>query len=264
MPSKTSERSVAIGLCIALVLGVTPAAAQTPAAREAARTKLREGSRQLREGDYADALKSFQEGYRIVPSPKIFFNFALAYQGLARYSDALEAFQRFVAEAADAAPDNLAQAREQIEELKRKVGFLSVRCERAGADILVDGHARAKVPQQSPLAVDPGVHQLVVELAGRTRAQSFTAEAGKPITVNVDLPEPRLAAPAPPPGERGIVGVSTAGPRTEGEDVPYFRRGWFWVAAGVVVAGAVTAGLLLGRRNEYPSPSLGQRQVPEP
>ena len=252
------------GLCLALVLGGAPALAQAPAAREAARLKLREGSRQLREGDYADALRSFQEGYRIVPSPKIFFNFALAYQGLARYADALEAFERFVAQATDAAPDNLAQAREQIAELKSKVGFLSVTCQQAGADILVDGHARAKVPQKTPLAVDPGLHQLVVELGGRSRARSFTAEAGKPIAVTVDLSEPKLAVSAPTSGDRGIVGVRDVPPRTDAEPVPYYQRGWFWVAAGVVVAGAVTAGLLLGRRNEYPSPSLGQRQVPEP
>jgi hypothetical protein len=261
MPSKTSERLAIAGLCAALVLSASPALAQAPAAREAARQKLREGSRLLREGDYADALKSFQEGYRIVPSPKIFFNFALAYQGMARYADALEAFERFVGEASDAAPDNLAQAREQIQELRGKVGFLTVTCPQAGADIVVDGQRRAKVPQPSPLAVDPGPHQLVVEGGGLSRARSFQAEPGGRIAVTVDLAEPKLAVSAPPP-ERPVAGLRTA-PAPNVEEPPIYQRAWFWGAVGVVVAGAVVTGLLLGRRQEYPSPSLGQRQVPE-
>jgi tetratricopeptide (TPR) repeat protein len=262
MPSKTSELMVVAVLGAALVLGASPAWAQAPAAREAARQKLREGSRQLREGEYAEALKSFQDGYRIVPSPKIFFNFALAYQGLARYADALDAFERFVAQATDAAPDNLAQAREQIRELERKVGFLTVTCPQPGADILVDGSSRGRVPQKSPLAVDPGRHQLVVELGGRSRARSFVAEPGGRITLTVDLTEPKLAAPAPGPEERPVAGLHQAVTK-EAPPAPYYQRAWFWGTVGVVIAAAVTTGLLLGRRQEYPSPSLGQRQVPE-
>jgi len=263
MPSKTSDLLAIAGLCAALVLGTPLAEAQAPAAREAARQKLREGSRQLREGEYAEALQSFQEGYRIVPSPKIFFNFALAYQGLARYADALEAFEHFVDQATDAAPENLAQAREQIRELKNKVGFLTVTCPQAGADIVVDGHPRAKVPQRSPLAVDPGRHQLVVEAGGRSQARSFQAEPGGRIAVSVDLAEPKLAVSPPAPEQRPVAGLSQTAPASDVEAAPFYRRAWFWGTVGVVVAGAVVTGLLLGRRHEYPTPSLGQRQVPE-
>lgn len=262
MRSKISEALLAVVL---LMQVAPPAAAQTAAARNAARAKLQEGARQLRAGEYADALRTFRSAHELVPSPKIFFNFGLAYDGLARYADALESFERFVAEAKDANPDNLGQARGEIESLRRKVGFVTVRCDRIGADVLVDGRNRGKTPLRTPVALDPGVHQLVVELDGKTRAQPFTVEAGarQDLVITLEAPvamAPPALRPAPPPAPP-VAGL-TATPQPEAPaPAPLYRRPWFWVVVGSAVAAGTVAALLLGRRTEYPEPSLGRRQV---
>jgi hypothetical protein len=263
MPSKISEPIRVLAALALLAIAAPVASAQTAGDREAARIKLREGSQHLRDGEYADALKSFEVAYRLVPSPKIHFNFALSYEGLARYADALESFELFVSQAKDASAANLTQAREEMQELKKKVAFLSVTCDQAGASIVVDGHPRAKVPQARPLPVDPGLHQLVVELAGKVSARSFAAEAGKRIDLVVSLVEPSRAPPpsAPPPRETPSY-VAQPAPAIETEETPLYRRTWPWVVGAAIVAGAVTTGLLLSRHAEYPQATLGERTVP--
>ena len=61
-----------------------------------ARTKLLDGSDALKRGDFKDALARFKEAYELVPSPKIHYNFGLAYRGLGRPADAIDAFEKFL------------------------------------------------------------------------------------------------------------------------------------------------------------------------
>jgi hypothetical protein len=277
MPSKISDRArvsrfAFIAGLTALLLSaqlVTAAAqpAGSAAAREGAKQKLREGAQQLRDGEYADALKTFQHAYELVPSPKIFFNFGLAYQGLARYADALEHFQRFVAEAKDANRETQSQALFLIRDLRAKVAFVNVTCDRPGADIVVDGRARGKTPQAQPFAVDPGPHQLVVELDGKTRTRPFSAQAGVQSEISIVLQEARSTEPPPPlavrsPPREAPVGGLGARPEPVAA-TPIYQRPWLWAAVGAVVAGGIVTAVLLGRRTEYPQATLGKRAVPE-
>jgi hypothetical protein len=244
-----------------------PARAEDQALKAAAKSKLEEGARSLDSGDYAAALEKFEEAYRLVPSPKIFFNIGLAEVGLARYPDALRAFERFVGEAGNAAPKNLAEARSQIENLRPKVALVDVECATKGVDIVIDGRSYGKTPLDKTIYIDPGQHRLLAQAGEGTSpiVQVFSAAGGTRQGVKVTL----LASPAPPPGGPSggpsttgntlvAHGGGQSGPQDRSEDRPFYGRAWFWgVVAGAVVIGAASVFLLAGRSPSYPNPSLG-------
>ena len=112
-------------LSMTVAAGATAApgeARRSPTAREraAARSRLMLGADRLKAGDYAEALVQFQQAYELVPSPKIHYNFGLAYMGLGRNAQAAEAFDAFLAEASDATTETAGQAHRYRAELAKK------------------------------------------------------------------------------------------------------------------------------------------------
>lgn len=177
--------------------------------RVEARNKLVEGSELLRRGDYTEALIRFKAAYELVPSPKIFYNFALAYQNLGRTTEAIEAFEKFLDEAADAAPDTRANAERYKSELVPKIASVVVQCDAEGAEISVDGRPYGTTPRKNPIRLDPGPHSLIVEKAPLPAfTQRLDARAGQRIVVDakvgaVAAPAAPVLPAAPPPVEVG-------------------------------------------------------------
>jgi hypothetical protein len=146
---------------VSVALGVVPVARAQPAGardttREAARTKLVEGVDAMKRGDYPAALTLFQQAYALVPSPKIYYDFGLAYVGLERPADALAAFERFLAEATDAPADKREKAASLVSTLRARLAETPAR----GGDRAAEGDrpppagaaAAAAVPPQPRLA----------------------------------------------------------------------------------------------------------------
>jgi len=186
----------------------SPAASDAGDAKNRAKAKLVEGSDFLKQGEYKDALRRFQEAYELVPSPKIFYNFGLAYMNLGRTTEAVEAFERFLDEATDATPDLRANAERRRSELLPKVATIVVRCETEGATISVDGRAFGTTPRKPPIRLDPGPHSLVLEKAPAPAfIRNLDVKAGERVVVEAKLeelpvvvtPPPPLIAVAPPP-----------------------------------------------------------------
>ncbi|MEP6653702.1 MAG: tetratricopeptide repeat protein [Myxococcales bacterium] len=73
--------------------------------RSAARARLVDGDHLLKTGEFQQALAAFKDAYALFPSPKIHYNFALAYQGMGRNADALEALDTFLRDATDVRPE---------------------------------------------------------------------------------------------------------------------------------------------------------------
>jgi hypothetical protein len=67
-----------------------------------------------------------------VPSPKIHYDFGLAYLGLGRAADALEAFERFLAAAPDAPPGTREKAVSLIPALRARVAEAAARNDERG------------------------------------------------------------------------------------------------------------------------------------
>jgi PEGA domain len=188
---------VALAMVMAVFcIGAGPALAQGEVARSRARALLQQGGQLYESGDYAGALEKFEAAYKLVPSPKLFFNMGQAYRGLARPVAGIEAFERFVAEARDASPSLRAEAQELIAALSRQVGELRIVASVEGASIFVDGRDSGSTPRAAPVRVAAGAHQVVLEKPGfRTFAQRVNVEAGGTLAVNAVLSP--LSAPAP-------------------------------------------------------------------
>jgi|GEM_PF-1869993 len=199
---KRAALLVALQAALATAALVGSAHAEDPKAE--ARNKLVEGGELLRRGDYTDALTKFKEAYALVPSPKIFYNFALAYQNLGRTTEAIEAFEKFLDEATDAAPDTRANAERYKSELVPKIASVVVQCDNEGAEISVDGRPYGSTPRKNPIRLDPGLHSLIVEKAPLPAfTQKLDVRAGQRMVVDAKLGTPAVpvvampAAPAP-------------------------------------------------------------------
>ena len=136
-----------------------PAAAKEDA-REAARARLVEGVELLRQKQFAQALTKFDDAYALVPSPNIFYDRGLAYQGLGRDADALEAFDAFLAHADHAPPGTREKATRERDALRPRVATLAVASDPPGAEITVDGRRRGVTPLAGSLYIDVGPHEV--------------------------------------------------------------------------------------------------------
>jgi PEGA domain len=175
-----------------------PAAASDP--KTAARKKLVEGADLLKRADYPAALARFQAAYELVPSPKIQYNFGLAYMGLGRNADALKAFHTFLSEASDASTDTITKARIYKEGLLQKICRVTVRADVDGASIGIDGRSYGQTPHPDEILVDAGAHALTVEKSGFPRrfTKSFDATPGGSFFAEARLltPDPHAEAAA--------------------------------------------------------------------
>jgi PEGA domain len=194
-----------------------------------------------------------------VPSPKIHFNFGLAFEGLARRADALEAFQRFLDEAKDAAPERREEARAHVLRLREQVATVTIVCDTDGAAVTLDGRAVGTTPLVNGLYADAGPHQLAVSAAGGLPVvQDFTARPGveskvifrtRPVAPSLAAAAPASSPPAAGPASAPVV-LSSSTPAAE---PPSRRRPLMWAAiAAAVVAGGIAVALVAGSSTNYP------------
>lgn len=245
-----------------LAVIVLPAALAQADSRSDARDRLEEGSALYRKGDYKGALQKFEEARALFASPKIYFNLGQALNRLDRKAAAVDAFERFLNEAQDAAPERRRDAEQLLAELRPRVGFIKVIAER-DSEIAVDGQPAGTAPLRRTVPVEPGTHQLTARAPGAAigHVGSVTVAAGQTIDWEArEAPAPLADGPmplppsltTPVPGPQGS--VVTTPPPAEPE-----RRSWLpWAIGGAaVVVGIVVTAVLLSGERKGPSGTLG-------
>ena len=95
--------------------------AATPNPRQQARQAMARGSALFRRGDYEGALRAFSAAQDAFASPNIYFNLGQTYRKLDRVAEAVAAFEKFLAEAPDAAPARRRDAEKFLAELKPRL-----------------------------------------------------------------------------------------------------------------------------------------------
>src|SRR3569623_936091 len=190
-----------VALVAASVLAPSALAQESAPAQDKkgqARAKLVEGDRLLKLGEFQQALAAFKDAYDLYPSPKIRYNFGLAYEGMGRNADALEAFDAFLVQASDASPETRERAVTARNTLLGRVGTLRVVADVEGATIVVDGRDMGKTAPARELRLDPGPHLLLVARGGGTAPfpQRLAIAAGAAVTVVVRLTPPAAAGRA--------------------------------------------------------------------
>jgi hypothetical protein len=133
---------------------------------------------------------------------------------LGRHRDAAEHLAFAVRTGSPSAnPSELKVLQDQLAEVKRKVGVVSVQVQGQQAEVLMDGRVVGTSPLHDPLFVDPGEYVLKARTADRTSSEvKVTVGAGsvKEIMLRLDRgveAEPSPATPA----------ASSADPKGEGE-----------------------------------------------
>lgn len=259
---RSSSALVLLGL---LTTSVTFAATPppSPATRSRASALLKEGAKLLDRKEFSAALSKFQAAYALVPSPKILFNVGLAEQGRDRPAAAHRAFAQYLQEATTDAAERRTEALQHLDVLAGQVLTVTVQTPETDATITLDGEDQGTTPLRHPLVVEPGSHAALIRNAtGLTWSQNIRGAAGATLTLRptfvapvatfapppVSPPPVRLpavASAAPTPRTPDPMGVSTPTPLPPNDSL--FRHPWFWIGAGAVIAGGITAAVLLSR-----------------
>jgi hypothetical protein len=132
---------------------------------------------------------------------------------LGRHRDAAEHLAFAVRTGSPSAnPSELEVLRDQLAEVKRKVGVVSVQVEGQQAEVLMDGRVVGTSPLHDPLFVDPGEYVLKARTTDRTSSEvKVTVAAGsvKEIMLRLDRGVEAEASPSP--------AASGASPKGEGD-----------------------------------------------
>lgn len=247
--------AISLGICLNnQVRGEPPPDA---AARASARALLREGNDKLDRGLYLEALKLFEEAYRMFSSPKLHFNIAQALYQLGRPLEALERYERFVREINK--EEHLTEwriAQERAFELQGQIATVSIQCNVVGALTTIDDRETGKTPLPRPVRVVPGVHTITISKPGYERqVNELTLKPGDNVTQRVKLLTEDAAL-----GERQTALSAAAAPGSapsgEVHDLPpavLFAR----LAPSVIVVNVTLA----GRRVQGSGIVIGREQI---
>ena len=241
----------ATSLVLLTVLAQASPLTADPQAKAQAQELLSQGSKLYHQGDLAGALERFEAAYVAFSSPKLMFNIGQANRDLGRPVEAIEAFQRFLAEAADVSPETMAEARNSVAELRGRLGKIRIDCDTAGAQIAVDGKSVGVAPLPDLVWTTSGRHQVTAKHANAAPAiEDVEVAAGSVSTVTmrlIPLVVP-MAAPAPAPTAAPNLGLQAAPRPSSVSEGWWLGRKWTWIAAGstmLLAAGAITAGVLM-------------------
>lgn len=207
-------------LCLATALLATLVPAARPASADGHATAKREADRHFKtgvrlfdEGKYSEALAEFEQAYALESHPLVLYNLAAAHRALSQYAQALEFYQRFLAEGKGVVrPRQLARGQRELAELLRLIARITVTTTPEGAQVTVDGRAIGPSPLADPIILGPGDHVVGAAHDGYEPAErSIRVAAGDSLSVALSLPKlpeaplvtvsrpKRAPAPAPEP-----------------------------------------------------------------
>lgn len=173
--------------------------AQTEAERAQARAAFQRGVEAYAAERFQEALASFQEAYRIAPHPSVRVNMANCYERLERPLEALDHFERFLAEAENASPEQQREVRAAVRRLRQQVGEVFVRVQPDGATVRV-GNVMSTAPVLEPIELARGAHRVEVSLAGhRTETRDVEVRGGDRVELTVTLVPAAPEVVTPPP-----------------------------------------------------------------
>lgn len=183
----------AVSLFLALALAASGAANAAPARPKASKEDLsraraldKEGARAYAEGRYADAVKAFEEAYRLGGPAFELWNIAKCYFRLDQPDQAADYLQRYLS-IPNLPKADREEATQQLDSLTKKHSPLTVTSSPPGAQVTIDGKAvEGKTPLSATLP--PGAHTVTVRgRSGEPYTQKVEAQFGKPVVVEASL-----------------------------------------------------------------------------
>ncbi|MBX3230418.1 MAG: PEGA domain-containing protein [Labilithrix sp.] len=191
------RRALLAVCCFFAALAFAPPAPAQPKDLSRARALDREGAKAYGEGRYADAIRAFDEAYRLGGPPFELWNIAKCHLRLDQPEQAAELLERYLA-TPNLPKEDREEASAQLDALKKRPSTLTVTSSPAGATVTVDGK---EVPGVTPLSVTVMHGSHTVEVSAPTGVpykQKLEARYGRAVHVVAHLKEGGAERPAPP------------------------------------------------------------------
>ncbi len=148
---------------------------------------------------YEEALKHFQEAFRIKPHPSVRVNMANCYERLGKPLQAIFHFERFL-EDNSGASDQRREVMEALRGLRAKVSEVTLRITPDGASVTIDEGERRQAPILEPVRLEAGLHLIEVALSGyETVKREVLLNGGQPTELAITLDRAQAVAAAPVP-----------------------------------------------------------------
>ena len=155
-----------------------------------ARAHFETGAVLYSDENYEGALAAFEESYRLRAVPVVLFNIAQTLRRLNRYSEAIEAYERYLREEPDLPADRRAAVRSTIAELRRALAPITVDTDIEGVTIEVDGRVVGATPLTEPLELAAGVRAIVARRDGYvTVREEVRVVGGQPQMLSLRMPQ---------------------------------------------------------------------------
>lgn len=213
-----------------LALGSRPAAAAPTAAdRALAQSLFEDGRRLMAAEDYASACPKLAESQALDPSGGTLLNLAVCHEKQGRLATAWSDFKEALSVARrDNRSDRFEVAQEHLAALESQVPWLTIRVVRPQPQqqVLLDGAPVRAAAWGTPIALDPGPHELEASAAGHTtwrRPLELAAAEQKVVVI------PELAL------DTGLAAVGAEGAQTPAPAEVERGNGLGWVVLGTGV-----------------------------
>jgi hypothetical protein len=172
-------RALSLACILASVGAARPALAQVPDnVRAEAREHFDRGLRLFNQQDNEGALAEFQRAYELVPHPMVLYNLGLVLSAAGRPIQAVEAFDKLLANPTGLDAGRLARAKDERARQAALIGEVTVTSSVDGAIVEVDGFEVGKTPLAAPLRIAAGTHVIAMAAPGYAPMQKQVSIAG--------------------------------------------------------------------------------------
>jgi len=204
----------AMAMAVLLLGTLTTTHSYAQSDRETARIQFERGVGLYESHNYAGALESFQEAYRLAPHPSVRVNMANCYEHLNRPIEALHHFERFLAESNNTPRAQRREVQAAIGRMRALVGEVRFAVAPDGATIVIDDAETRRAPVLEPVLMMSGSHTITVRMEGFTTAtEQINIEGGDTQRVSIRLQRGDAVAAATPAA--GTSDTATAAATTE-------------------------------------------------
>jgi hypothetical protein len=211
--------SVSVALAPALALAqATPARSASTSPRSAedlarARVLDQQGAKAYADGRYNDAIRYFEESYRLGGPPFELWNIAKCHVRLDQPEQAAELLERYLA-TPTLPTEERDEATQQLDSLRRRPSTVTIASTPTGAAVTIDGRPPEGGKTPTSFNVQPGTHTITLTAPKHAvYTQTFEARYGRAIILDVPLADERkLGAPAANPyGDGEVKRISLRG-----------------------------------------------------
>ncbi|HEY8074477.1 MAG TPA: PEGA domain-containing protein [Labilithrix sp.] len=178
------------------------AQSRKPARDDIARARAldQQGAKAYQDGRYNDAIRYFEEAYRLGGPPFELWNVAKCHLRLDEPEQAAEMIEKYLA-TPDLPPDDRAEASQQLDELKKRPSTLTIASSPSGASVTIDGKPESGSTPMT-VTVPPGQHDVALTLPSHvTYTKHVEAKYGRAVILDAALAQEEKPPPPPNPYE---------------------------------------------------------------